>query len=491
MISAAPTIVALETNSAWIVILAVSLVTLPVALVLRRLIDRPGALASSLLLGLPLGLPLLAAAFFQESVLPEVSVLRPFAPRMFERPDWNLLHFLFVPDGRGKALVPYVFSGAPGRWVFLLGAAFSSFMLLRRLAGTIALHRLVGRCLEAGAQFHPALLLRVRELSKASGLRAVPQLLLLPEGAPGAFVMGGRRSRILISSELVARLSPDELDAILAHEIAHVMARDLPVTVIAGVLRDLTAWNPLAHVALRRLVAEREFEADRCAARITGKPLALASSLLKMCELMGTRSRFDARGAAAFLRRRGPLRRRVANLLALADGQVSSSSAGRLPYVAAACLAAALGLQAGAHVAQQADFAIVWDAPNTRSIPLWRHDRSIMELKKGADRTPTRATGGRAALKPKGKPVAYAPFEQAYALRKKDLPVWVKSVASWARSQGLPAKFFVSEVRQGWEAIPVFTRSTIGPFGLYRMDLFGPRPLPGPRPETMGRKNTR
>ncbi len=49
MISAAPTIVTIETNSAWVVIVAVSLVTFPIALFLRRLIDRPGALASSLL----------------------------------------------------------------------------------------------------------------------------------------------------------------------------------------------------------------------------------------------------------------------------------------------------------------------------------------------------------------------------------------------------------------------------------------------------------
>src|SRR5688572_1313725 len=118
---------------------------MPVALLLRRLIDRPGALASSLLLGLPLALPLVAAAFFQKSVLPEVSVLQPLGPELFQKPDWNLLHFMFVADENNGGLVPYVFSGSPGRWLLLLGMAVSSFMLLRRLAGTIALRRLIGR----------------------------------------------------------------------------------------------------------------------------------------------------------------------------------------------------------------------------------------------------------------------------------------------------------------------------------------------------------
>ncbi|MGH2820048.1 MAG: hypothetical protein ACRDJ5_05285 [Actinomycetota bacterium] len=48
MISASPTILAVETDSAWAVVLVVSLVTLPTVLVLRRLINRPGGAAAGL-----------------------------------------------------------------------------------------------------------------------------------------------------------------------------------------------------------------------------------------------------------------------------------------------------------------------------------------------------------------------------------------------------------------------------------------------------------
>lgn len=482
MISAAPTIVAIEMNSAWVVILAVSLVTMPLALVLRRLIDRPGALASSFLLSLPLALPLVAAFSFQKSVLPEVSVLRPIGPELFEKPDWNLLHFMFVADGRGQGLVPYAFTGTPGRWLFLLGLSFSSFMLLRRLAGTIALKRLVRRCEELDPERDRVLLQRMSELSKASGLKEAPEVKLLPETVPGAFVTGGRRARVLISPSLIEALEPDELDAILAHELAHIAARDLSVMVVAGLLRDVVAWNPVAHLALRCLVSEREFEADRHAAAVTGKPLAVAASLVKMCELLRVRSRFEPRPALAFLRNRGRLRRRVSHLLALADGRTVTHRPDRVPYIAAACLAAVLGLQAGAQVAQQASFAIVWDAPDAGAVPLWLNSRLTPEQAALAGlKAEWKKQGKRAE---KVKKVAFAGarfpvFGDGYALREKDLPRWTTAIAVWAKRKGYPARTLRAEIESSWRAAPVFSTPKIGPFGFYRMDLFSDRRLPG------------
>ncbi len=482
MISAAPTIVTIETNSAWVVIVAVSLVTFPIALFLRRLIDRPGALASSLLLGLPLGLPLLAAMFFQKSVLPEVSVLQPLAPEVFEKPDWGLLHFLFVADDASGGLIPYVLSGAPGTWLLALGAAFTTFMLLRRLAGAIALRRLVARCdpVDRRVEQQRDLVERAHALASAAGLRTPPTVLLLPDDVPGAFVTGTRTQRILISRTLVEEMSSDELDGILAHEMAHLAAFDIPVMVVAGLLRDLVAWNPVAHVALRRLVAEREFEADRGAALLTGKPLAVASSLLKMCELMTARR---VPVMLAFVRKRAGLRRRVGNLLLLADGPArTQTNNGHLPYIAAACLAAVLGLQAGAQVAEQADFAIVWGAADTADVPLWFKDRGIQAQRLRAQQE--------AAAKPaKGKRVAvrgfpssgYSLFGEGYALREKDLPQWIRAMRLWAKERGLSPRVLTTEVTQGWRAVPVLGAPQIGPFGFYRISALN-RPLPGPQP---------
>lgn len=486
MISAAPTIVTIEANSAWVVIFAVSLVTFPAALLLRRMIGKPGALSSSLLLGLPLALPLMAAAFFQRGVLPGISLLRPLDAEMFQQPDWNLLHLLFLSDGRGEGLVPYVFSGAPGRWLLLLGAGFSSLMLLRRLAGALSLRRVVGRCRRAKADEDGALIERVEALSKSAGLKEAPVLMFLPAGVPGAFVAGiGRQTRILMSGSLVEELSDDELDGILAHEIAHVAAQDVRVVVVSGLLRDLVAWNPVAHLAFRRLVAEREFEADRRAASLTGKPLAVASSLLKMCELMKRYSRLRPYPGVAFIRRRRALKRRVAQLLALADGRIVVTSTSRLPYIAAACLAAVLGLQVGAQVARQADFAIVWDAPDTHRVPIWSKEDPEGQRQKVPEAkgpvVPRAAEKGRPVSAKTFPAARYPVFGDGYALREEDFPRWVKAMTVWAKRNGFSPRTLAAEVNQSWRAVPVFSAPRIGPFGFYRIDLFWGRRLPGPQ----------
>ena len=136
----------------------------------------------------------------------------------------------------------------------------------------------------------------VAMLAGAAKAKRVPAVLVLPGWACGAFAVGGRRSRILISRSLLEALDDDELEAVLAHEVAHVAAKDMRVLALAGLLRDMTAWNPFSHVALRRLLRDRELEADRLAASITGKPLAVASSLIKMCDLLQDSRPGGARG---------------------------------------------------------------------------------------------------------------------------------------------------------------------------------------------------
>ena len=77
MTSAAPTLLAVETNSAWVVIPLVSLVSFLAAVLLRRIINRPGGFMSGLLLVLPLVLPIVAAIVYEHGVLPEIAVMQP------------------------------------------------------------------------------------------------------------------------------------------------------------------------------------------------------------------------------------------------------------------------------------------------------------------------------------------------------------------------------------------------------------------------------
>ena len=149
MISAAPTILALETDSAWVVVLAVSVVTLSAALLLRRVIRRPGGVAAGVFLTLPLLLPVVAAVAFQHPVLPEIAVLKPVGAALLERPG-RLLHVLLVSDGRRDVVTPYALSGSAGPWLLVIGGLASAFMLLRRFVGFVLVRRLVRRCRPLG-----------------------------------------------------------------------------------------------------------------------------------------------------------------------------------------------------------------------------------------------------------------------------------------------------------------------------------------------------
>jgi Zn-dependent protease with chaperone function len=345
--TAAPTVLAIEGDSAWIVILAVSTVTLVAVMLLRRLIHRPGGLASGLLFSLPLLLPLIAAFAFDHAALPVVAVLRPINQDLLKQSS-DLFHVLFLSNDK-NVVTAYALYETAGAWMLWIGLSVSSFMLVRRAIGAFMVRRLIrdSRGLRSDESHVVA---TVGRLTRRSSLSHAPTVLVMPAGSTGAFAMAGKGGRILIAPELLTELDDQELEGILAHEIAHLEAKDVQVTFSAGFLRDLVAWNPIAHMAYRRLLADREVEADRRAVSLTGDPLAVASGLVRLCELRkGHKTRVSV--AVAFNGGRVPSR--VSNLLALADGGIVLRGVGATPYLMAACLVAVLGLQVGAQVASQ------------------------------------------------------------------------------------------------------------------------------------------
>ncbi len=465
-----PTILALETDSAWVVILAVSAVTLVAALVLRRVIARPGGLASGLLLAVPLVLPLVAALVYEHAVLPEIAVLRPVDEALVHG-GRGLLRLLLVSDGQSGLVRPYALYGSVGPWLLVIGGTMSSLMLLRRAAGTVLVNRLVRRCRPL-APSHGFVKRCVEDLSWIAGIKAAPEVLLLPEGVSGAFAVGVRPGRILLSEDLIDRLDHQELEAILAHEIAHIEAKDVPMVFAAGLLRDVVAWNPLAHFAYRRLVADREFEADRRAAAITGKPLAVASGLLKLCELMRGGRRHHYREAVAALRPGGRITKRVSNLIAMADGVESFNPAGRLPYMMAVCLVAVLGLQVGERLTQHdsSAFALVLGTPTTDAT-VWTPPRRANVPGRPGKSSERVVKPGRLASSDLGLPLRHRELLSGDALKVKDFPKWVAAMTQLGKTKGLSDATlrWLAQKDHQWQATPLWSQSMV-PVTVYRMD---------------------
>jgi heat shock protein HtpX len=145
-----------------------------------------------------------------------------------------------------------------------------------------------------------------------------PRVAVADTDLPNAFATGRNADHavLCVTTGLLRRLEPEELDGVLAHELSHVAHRDVAVITIAsflGVLAGLLArfamysgmlrgrrGNPqvaaifaavmaasvtvyaVSFLLIRTLSRYRELAADRSAAELTGHPSALASALVKV-----------------------------------------------------------------------------------------------------------------------------------------------------------------------------------------------------------------
>lgn len=195
---------------------------------------------------------------------------------------------LMLPvDGAGGLPIPvgegFVYF-APLAVPLLVGAwlAVAGIRLSRRV---LAQHRIRRRARHARLQGTPVPDISALATEVARRLKvATPSVIVLPRVQGGAVVVGGRRPLVLLDRCLLARFDTEELEAVLAHELAHVRRHDNLVALLLGIVRDLTFFVPGGGWAVRQLHRERELAADQVAVSVTGRPGALASGLLKVLE---------------------------------------------------------------------------------------------------------------------------------------------------------------------------------------------------------------
>jgi len=101
---------------------------------------------------------------------------------------------------------------------------------------------------------HPRLYNVVEEMKIASGLEKIPDVYIIDDPALNAFAVGRdpNRAAVAITSGLLQKLNRDELQGVIAHEIAHIKNRDVLLMAICGVL--LGAIVILAWFASRYLI---------------------------------------------------------------------------------------------------------------------------------------------------------------------------------------------------------------------------------------------
>jgi Zn-dependent protease with chaperone function len=119
---------------------------------------------------------------------------------------------------------------------------------------------------------------------------AVPRLVVLTSQHPILICRGLRRPIIVASTGLCELLAPDELEAAVAHEMAHAKYRDPALGWGLMLVRGLCFFNPAVQLVARAAVAEIEALADHSAARIVGSAEAVARSLRKLSGIDSARA---------------------------------------------------------------------------------------------------------------------------------------------------------------------------------------------------------
>lgn len=169
--------------------------------------------------------------------------------------------------------------------------------------------------------YYPKLFNIVQEMSIASGLSTMPEIYIIDEDSPNAFACGKdpQTASVVVTKGLLARLNRDELQAVVAHEISHIVNRDIlyllytscllgcMVFISDFVIKFLRSCSnrrsfnggaiyiipfvliSLVLVALSKifyfcLSKKREYLADACAVQFTRNPMALANALKKIDE---------------------------------------------------------------------------------------------------------------------------------------------------------------------------------------------------------------
>jgi len=98
---------------------------------------------------------------------------------------------------------------------------------------------------------HPVLFNVVEEMTISAGLSKMPKIYIINDSAPNAFATGRKpeTASVAVTAGLLARLNRDELQGVIAHEISHIIHRDILYVTVAGIM--LGTIVVLSHVFLR------------------------------------------------------------------------------------------------------------------------------------------------------------------------------------------------------------------------------------------------
>ncbi|MGH7701452.1 MAG: zinc metalloprotease HtpX [Gemmatimonadales bacterium] len=212
----------------------------------------------------------------------------------------------------------------------------------------------------------PELYRMVDRLRQRAGL-PMPVLAVAPHDQPNAFATGRspEHAVVAVTTGILKFMPAEELEGVLAHELAHIKNRDMLISTVAAGIAGAIGYlpyllifaggrgdqrrNPLAELGMILLAPiaamliqyavsrQREFEADRVGAEILGRPLPLARALTRL-DAMAHQIPMEVAPAAASLAQVNPLAAHGGGVMKLfSTHPPTTERVARLEAMAAGC----------------------------------------------------------------------------------------------------------------------------------------------------------
>jgi heat shock protein HtpX len=236
------------------------------------------------------------------------------------------------------ALLGNYIGGSSGMVMFFMIAALMNFGMYW-FSDKMVLKMYRARII--GAEDAPELYQMVDRLRQRAGL-PMPVVAIAPSEQPNAFATGRNEHRAVVccTAGILKLVSKEELEGVIAHELAHIKHRHMLVGTVAatmagaismignmlqwgaifgGLSRDDDGGSPIGMLAMAivapiaamiiqmAISRQNEFQADATAARITGRPRNLATALQRL-DAYAQRIPMQVNPAAAQLAIVNPLR---------------------------------------------------------------------------------------------------------------------------------------------------------------------------------------
>ena len=168
--------------------------------------------------------------------------------------------------------------------IVVLWASGACALLLRMAAGVWWIQRL---CRQAQDDVAATWQARLDVLASRIGIRR-PVALRVVDAIASPASVGWWRPVVLLPTALLARMPVELVEALLAHELAHIRRHDYLVNLLQGAVEALLFYHPVTWWLSRRIRIEREQVADQFAVEATGDPRRLALALSQLSELSGS-----------------------------------------------------------------------------------------------------------------------------------------------------------------------------------------------------------